>query len=199
MCELVFRILSSDDFPRRWSLATAYTALALMALSLLLGPWSILRGRPSPVSTDVRRDIGIWAGVLGLVHSLIGLQVHQAGTFWRYFVYPADERHRLPIRTDAFGVANYAGLGSTLLLLLLLALSNDAALRRLGQAKWKFLQQFNYLAFGLMAVHSIIYQLLEKRAIPGIVVFGGTVSVVAVTQMAGFRRRRISMKQRGAK
>lgn len=48
-----------------------------------------------------------------------------------------------------------------------------------------------------MAVHSIMYQLLEKRAIRGIVMFGGTASLVVVTQLSGYRRRRTSMKRRG--
>ena len=190
MIGFVYVNVPTDFIPRRWNLATAYVALAFMALTLLLGPWNVLRGRPSPVSTDLRRDVGIWAGILGLVHSVIGLRIHEQGQFWRYFVYPASERHLLPIRSDAFGLANYTGLGSTLVLLLLLSLSNDAALRRLGPVRWKSLQRFNYAAFGLMAVHSIVYQLLEKRVVPVVAVFVAVTSVVVVTQLAGYRRRR---------
>ena len=190
MIGFVYANVPTDFIPRRWNLATAYVALAFMALTLLLGPWNVLRGRPSPVSTDLRRDVGIWAGILGLVHSVIGLRIHEQGKFWRYFVYAANEGHLLPIRSDAFGLANYTGLGSTLILLLLLSLSNDAALRRLGPVRWKSLQRFNYAAFGLMAVHSIVYQLLEKRVVPVVAVFVGVTSVVVVTQLTGYRRRR---------
>lgn len=61
------------------SVATAYAGLLLRAITLLLGPWNVLRGRPNPVSTDVRRDVGIWAGILSLAHVVFGLQVHMRG------------------------------------------------------------------------------------------------------------------------
>ena len=41
----------------RWSMATAYVGLALLGATLALGPLSVLRRRPNPVSTDLRRDV----------------------------------------------------------------------------------------------------------------------------------------------
>src|SRR5262245_40844369 len=67
------------------SMASAYTALVLLGATLATGPWNVLRGRPNPVSTDLRRDIGIWAGIVGLVHVAVGLQVHAGGDIWLYF------------------------------------------------------------------------------------------------------------------
>ena len=111
------------------------------------------------------------------------------GKFWRYFVYGPDQPHRVPLRHDAFGVANYTGLGATLVLLLLLALSNDLSLRRLGLRRWKALQRWNYAGFALVAAHTAIYQATSKRALPAVVVFALTVIVVGVVQSAGYRRR----------
>ena len=185
----VYAGVPTDFILRRWNLATAYVGLGLMALSLLIGPWNLLRGRANPVSQDVRRDVGIWAALLGVAHTLIGLQIHMIGqSRLVYFFFPAGEAHRLPIRSDGFGFANYTGLGSTLILLLLLALSNDVALRRLGTGRWKSLQRWNYAGFALMTLHAIAYQVIGKRVVPVIVVFAGVIVVVLATQLAGRAR-----------
>ena len=189
MVLFVYVNVPTDFILRKWNLATAYVALALLALSLLIGPWNVLRSRANPVSIDLRRDIGIWAGILAIVHSVVGLFIHRMGGPWTYFFYGPDEPHRVPWRTDLFGLANFTGLGSTVLLLMLLAISNDIALRRLGTPRWKSLQRWNYVAFVLMAVHAVAYQVLSKRVLPVVVVFAGVTLCVLVTQLAGRRRR----------
>src|SRR5580658_7980716 len=60
------------DIITKLSFATAYPALVLLTFTLLIGPWNLLLRRPTPMSTDLRRDIGIWAGILGVVHTVIG-------------------------------------------------------------------------------------------------------------------------------
>ena len=190
MVLFVYVNVPTDFILRKWNLATAYVALAFFALALLIGPWNVLRSRANPVSIDLRRDVGIWAGLLAIVHSGIGLFIHKMGGPWRYFLYGPDEPHRVPWRTDTFGLANFTGLGSTLVLIMLLAISNDVALRRLGTQRWKYLQRWNYTAFALMAVHAVAYQVLSKRVVPVVIVFAGVALVVVVTQLAGVARRR---------
>lgn len=190
MVGVVYPNVPTDFILRRWNLATAYAALALLAGSLMIGPWNLLRGRPNPASQDLRRDIGIWAGIMGLVHSAVGSQIHMSGRFWRYFTYGPDEPHVLPFRVDAFGFANFTGLASTLILLLLLCVSNDAALRRLGTPRWKGLQRWNYWAFTLMALHAVAFLVMEKRVVPVVVVFAGVLLAVVGMQYAGYLQRR---------
>lgn len=190
MVLFVYVNVPTDFVLRKWNLATAYVSLAFFALSLLIGPWNVLRARANPVSIDLRRDIGIWAGLLAVVHSVIGLFIHRMGGPLRYFLYGPDEPHVVPWRTDTFGLANYTGLGATLLLLMLLAISNDVALRRLGTQRWKSLQRWNYAAFVLMAVHAVAYQVLSKRVVPVVLVFAGVTFVVVATQIAGIVRQR---------
>ena len=60
------------DLVTKLSFTTAYPALILLAATLLIGPWNLLRGKRMPISDDWRRDVGIWAGILGLVHTAIG-------------------------------------------------------------------------------------------------------------------------------
>jgi sulfoxide reductase heme-binding subunit YedZ len=87
------------------SIATAYPALFLTAVAVFLGPWNVLRRRANPVSFDLRRDIGIWAGIMALLHTVVGLNVHLRGRMWLYFV---DQHHRL--RRDWFGFGNDTGV-----------------------------------------------------------------------------------------
>ncbi|MCL4181748.1 MAG: hypothetical protein KJ072_28940 [Verrucomicrobia bacterium] len=77
-------VIQSDHAPYRWSMATAYVSLALLVATLATGPINLLRCQPNPVSTDLRRDLGIWAFILGLAHTVIGLQVHMK-SIWLYF------------------------------------------------------------------------------------------------------------------
>jgi sulfoxide reductase heme-binding subunit YedZ len=165
-------------------MATAYGSLVLLAWSLMIGPWNKLRGRPNPVSGYLRRDIGIWAGVLGIAHVVLGLQVHWVGRMWVYFVLPDTLRFT---QWMVFGTANYVGLGATLILLLLLCLSNDASLRALGPARWKSLQRWNYAGAALVVGHSIAYQFIEKRTPGFIVAFAAIVLIALAMQVAGFR------------
>lgn len=181
-------ILAADPFVYRLSMGSAYAGLGLMAVTLLVGPWNVLRNRPNPVSTNLRRDIGIWAGILGLFHVVVGLQVHMGGQILLYFLPPPDAPRRLPIRLDRFGIANYTGLGVTLVLALLLLLSNDRSLRSLGPRRWKALQRWNYAAFGLVVVHGAVYQLLERRRLLFIGVFALVVVAVVAAQAAAIRR-----------
>jgi sulfoxide reductase heme-binding subunit YedZ len=132
----IFATRPYKDVWMKASFATAYPALILLAATLLLGPLNLLLRRRNPVSIDLRRDLGIWAGILAMAHTAIGQNVHLRGRPWLYYVYDHPERHVLPIRHDVFGLANYSGAFCTLLVILLLVTSNDLSLRRLGTRPW---------------------------------------------------------------
>ncbi|HEU5233924.1 MAG TPA: hypothetical protein VFU50_13760 [Terriglobales bacterium] len=163
------------------SIATAYPALFLTGAAILIGPWNVIRGRANPVSFDLRRDIGIWAGITALVHTGIGINVHLRGRPWLYFI---DEHHRL--RHDLFGFGNDTGLIAALLFLLLLALSNDLSLRRLGTRNWKSLQRWTYAAVALTVAHAVAYQRIEKREQLYRNVLWITTAILAAVQLAGW-------------
>ncbi len=182
---LAYAATPPPDVRHRLSMATAYAGLIFLAVSLWLGPWNILRRRPNPVSFDLRRDVGIWAGILAIFHTFIGLTVHLRGRMWMYFL---KRIHPIQLQNTEFGLANYAGLGAALLFLMLLAISNDASLRTLKTLRWKSLQRGTYVAFVLTAAHGIAYQLVEKRHIPWVLIFSGTVTAVLVVQILGFCR-----------
>lgn len=180
------------DLISRLSIATAYPALFLTGAAVLLGPWNVIRGRANPVSFDVRRDVGIWAGIMALLHTGIGLNVHLRGRPWLYFV---DQHHH--VRHDLFGFGNDTGLVAALLFLLLLALSNDLSLRRLGTRKWKSLQRWTYAAVALTAAHGVVYQQIEKRQDWYRALLWTTMGIVAALQLMGWwqteRKRRTAL------
>jgi len=129
------------------SFATAYAGLLLLAFALAIGPVNVIQRKPNPVSTDLRRDVGIWAALCGIGHTIAGLQVHMHGEFARYFT-PVPGAHA-DAGAKAFFTANYFGMAAAILLFVLLLLSNDIALRKLGVPLWKLLQRSTYVVLAL--------------------------------------------------
>lgn len=186
-----YRSLPQKDVIWKISFVTAYAALLLLVASLLIGPWKLLRGQRTGVSSDLRRDIGIWAGILGIVHTGVGLFVHLRGRPWLYFIYGKNEHHHvIPLRHDLFGASNETGLIGTLILVLLLATSNDYALRKLGSSKWKQLQRWNYWLFALVVLHAFGYQTIEKQRAPFVALVIVCVAITVGLQAYGFRLTR---------
>ncbi len=139
-----------------------YLCLILACVSLLIGPLSLLRRRRNPVNIDLRRDIGIWAGINGCLHVLFVLRGRvQDGLILLYFLREGPQGYT-PL-FSVFGMSNDFGLFATLLLLLLLALSNTASLRYLKGKQWKLLQRLTYLLVPLILVHTFGYQYLNLR------------------------------------
>lgn len=107
------------------------------------------------MSLDLRRDTGIWAGILGLLHAGVCRCVHLRGRPRAYYVYEKWSEHLVPPRHDVFGFSNFAGLFAALILLAALATSNDASLRALGNGQWKGPQRRKYTYFALAAFHTL--------------------------------------------
>ena len=178
------------DVITRLSFSTAWPGLVLLAVTLIIGPWRTLRGRAPVLSLDLRRDIGIWAGIVSVAHAGIGQCVHLRGRPWLYYVYEKTQTHLIPIRHDMFGFSNFTGLFAALLLLALLATSNDAFMRKLGGREWKSLQRWNYVCSGLTALHTFGYLIgIESLKWPSIATASACVALAALLQWMGWRRR----------
>lgn len=174
------------------SMSTAYVSTALLFACLMVGPVNVLRRRPNPVSTHLRRDLGIWGGAIALLHLAVGLNVHLRGKPWLYFVYGPDQPHRVPLRHDLFGFANYTGLAAGLLFGVLLAISNDRSLRRMGTARWKRWQRWNYGATALLVAHGVAFQTIEKRTLGVVIVCAMALLLTIGLQLAGVRASRLA-------
>jgi methionine sulfoxide reductase heme-binding subunit len=189
---LLYRTQASSDVIQRLSFASAYPALVLISATLLIGPLKLISQKRVPISIDLRRDVGIWAGMSGVFHAIVGQCVHLRWRPWLYYVYENwRKEHFLPIRYDVFGLANYTGLAALCILLLLLATSNDASLRKFKTAGWKKLQRWNYGCFALSAVHTFLYQEgIEHQKLPFVATAIAVVALTALIQWQGVRLRR---------
>ncbi len=184
------------DVLTRLSFATAYPAILLLAFTLVCGPWNILLQRRNPVSSGLRRDAGIWAAILGIVHTAVGQCVHLRGRPWLYYVYGPQEHHH-GLRHDLFGFANFTGVVSVVLLATLLAMSNNYSLRRLGTPRWKSLQRWNYAVFALAAAHAVGYLVIEKQKLPFDTVIAASIAITLVMQASGILKRLRIQQERG--
>jgi sulfoxide reductase heme-binding subunit YedZ len=187
-------LLSSPDIIWRLSMATAYAGLLYLAAALVIGPINVLRGAPNPLSINLRRDIGIVAGMLALAHTIVGLFVHLRGDPIQYFFY----RTRAGIgglRYDLWGAANDIGLFATMIILVLLTLSNNLSMRTMGGATWKRIQRWSYVGAILVVVHGLLYQAVEKRTPLLVATVLIVAAAVTMVQLLGFRRRRKQLQQ----
>src|SRR5438309_6191888 len=54
------------------TVASGLIGVALFGASLAIGPWHLLvTGRRAAVSTDLRRDVGILAGIMSVLHVVV--------------------------------------------------------------------------------------------------------------------------------
>lgn len=53
------KLIPGDDLKYLWSMGTGYVSIILLAGTLLIGPINVWAKRVNPVSTDLRRDVGI--------------------------------------------------------------------------------------------------------------------------------------------
>jgi sulfoxide reductase heme-binding subunit YedZ len=89
-----------------------------------------------------------------------------------------------------FGLSNYTGLFAGLILLALLATSNDVSLRKLGNPGWKSLQRWNYACFGLTAIHTFGYLLgIQSLKWGSIATASLCVAIALWLQVLGYRLR----------
>jgi sulfoxide reductase heme-binding subunit YedZ len=166
------------------AVGTGYVGLGLLALTLLIGPLNMLKVRKNPVNLNFRRDAGIWAGLLSLLHVLLVfvLEIDWGGTLLGYFLYKDGS-----LKLNLFGISNYIGLAATLILIFLLVLSNNHFLKALKGKKWKNLQRFNYLLFALALGHTFTQQVNNVRGLWMVIGALLVTAAVMVGQAVGFK------------
>lgn len=192
---MVAKLIGVQGATKFVSLTTAYASLSYMAVALLIGPWRVLNNRRPVVSLAHRRNFGIWSGVFALVHMTAGLNSHYQDRMWSYFVLPNGGGPLGMLRTDLFGIANYLGLFGIFIVIVLLALSNNSSIHKLGVFRWKSVQRMNYLLFTFVVLHVSAYLVLENRQI-AVNTFVGLVSLIVVSfQLLGFVRHQSTSRR----
>lgn len=146
----------------RLSLLTAWLCTGFLVAALAWGPVQVLRtGRPV-LNSLVRRDLGIWAALTGLAHLWLATVMVMTPVYFQTYITPGDG-------SDP-GLAGWIGTGGILagyvvglLFLMLLGLSSNRALKRLGPERWKRLQRWAWPAFLLTVAHGVVFQVIEGR------------------------------------
>lgn len=147
-------LLTPPSLTVRLTIASAYLALVLLVATLLVSPLTMLWGRRTSPSSDLRRDLGIWAGAVSLAHVGLGL--------WARFGEGAYDINGLAGSLIVFG-ATLFGVAAAELVVVLLALSNDTMLRRLGLPRWKKLQRLARWLPALVSAHGAFWLVLAGR------------------------------------
>jgi DMSO/TMAO reductase YedYZ heme-binding membrane subunit len=94
--------------------------------------------------------------------------------------------------TNTFGWGNWTGLAAAVIVVGLLAISSDLALRKLKARRWKNLQRLNYALFVLVIAHAIFYGALLRVTSITTFLLGLIVILVFIGQIMGvwlWRRR----------
>lgn len=187
-----------SDLPQRLTIATGYIATGLLALTLLIGPANLLLRRRTPISSYLRRDAGMWTAAFSGIHVVFGSVLHSGGQLAgliSYFIAPDGG-----LRLNSFGLGNWTGLLATTIVLGLLLISSDFALRLLKARRWKWLQRLNYVLFALVLAHAFFYGALLRTTSPFTVLLGITVAAVVLGQVAGiwlWRRKSVGGRTAG--
>jgi len=167
------------------TVASGYVALGLLGLTLLIGPANLLLRRRVPISNYLSRDVGTWAAIFSVVHVIVVLLAHVNGSgliasFLHFFVTEDGK----PL-TNSFGLGNWTGLVALVVVVGLLAISSDFALRKLKARLWKRLQRLNYALFALVILHAFFYGALLRVTSPFTLLLGLCVIAVFVGQAVG--------------
>jgi len=176
----------------RVSLMSAYLFVLMIGFVLLVGPVRAVRTGRATVNHTLRRDVAIWCGIIGLVHLVAGTAESMTPGYMDVFVSHAASAPSATVRETFFLWSTIAGFIVGILVVILLALSNNRSLAWLGQIRWKRLHRLSYLVFGLTMAHGVGFQVLESRRWAGYAALVAMAGIVCVAQILGIRavRRR---------
>ncbi|MGG4442959.1 ferric reductase-like transmembrane domain-containing protein [Brevibacillus fortis] len=203
---------SSFPATETWSMILGYLSFILIGFTLLIGPLqSWLPAHWMAISLSIRRDIGIWAGLTGLLHVILVLVlfegeprlmiIHEnhsekaAGWLGLFFFASSDPTIWPSPNWTLTGVANYLGLLALFILLALWLTSSARAEEWLGGSSWKRLHLANPWLFIIVLFHGLIYiQSIkgEPHTFSDMLVFAAIIWMVrsiAFIRRAFFRKR----------
>lgn len=142
--------------PRHWNPVLGRASLALLAITLVIGP--LVRLQPGLAWVlRVRRELGAWSAILAIAHVVFVLDEYAGWTLaslWERFdgtAFSADA---------GLAMANLVGTVALGYGLVLLATSNDLAQRWLGP-RWKRLQRTATTLFALAVIHTVFFLFLD--------------------------------------
>jgi DMSO/TMAO reductase YedYZ heme-binding membrane subunit len=171
------------------SVASAWLCMFMLSAAMTMGPLRRIGGQASPVNIYIRRDLGIWAALLGLLHFYVGNVVAMNPVYVGKFVRGVSAPPGEIVRDQLFSWGSIAGTIVAILFLMLLAISSDRALHWLRPERWKKIQKTAHLALWLTVLHGFAYQVLEARWLPLALLLAVTLLVLGI-QIRGRRKQK---------
>jgi methionine sulfoxide reductase heme-binding subunit len=141
----------------RWNKATADASLILLTITMVIGPAARLWPRLRRV-VPLRREFGIHAMVLALIHTIIildGWVAWDMRALVGFAFHPNLGTHVMV--QHGFGLAHLIGIAALGYGLVLMATSSDRAVRLLGAPVWKFVQSGAYVLWALVVIHTAYF------------------------------------------
>lgn len=137
---------------RLWK-AFGDAALILLIFTLVIGPLARL-WLPSTKLLPWRKYLGIWFGVIAIIHGFLVWNGWARWDILRFLGYEFVPELGRNVRIEpGFGLANIIGVVALFLTLILMVTSTEWALRSVG-ASWKWIHYSAYTIFYLSAIHS---------------------------------------------
>ncbi len=140
----------------RYNRALGDVSLLLVALAMVIGPilrltsWRLIR-----YLLPHRRELGIYAVIAALVHTVIILFGWVDLDFARLFGFEFHpELQRYVMVQHGFALGNIIGIAALLYGFVLAATSNNVSQSWLGTSVWKFIQQGAYVLWWLAVIHT---------------------------------------------
>jgi len=191
--------LSGDEgaLADRLSIFSAYLCLYLFAAALLVGPLKVWRNRQPLLNNHLRRDIGVWGGLAGLLHFWLANVLAMTWQYVGIFVENASAPPSAAVRDQLYLWGTILGYVVAVVILILLTLSSDRMLRWMGKRWWKRLQRLTYLAFVATVIHAFAFQVLESRPSPWIILVTVVTAVVTGLQVTAFVKTRAAGRASG--
>ena len=141
----------------RWNRAIGDMSLVLVALAMAIGPMSRL-WRAASRYLPYRRELGIYAIVLALVHATIILFGWVTLDLMRLFGFEFHPQLQQYVMVNhGFALANLIGIVALLYGIVLAVTSNDFSQRWLGSSVWKYVQQGTYILWWLSVLHTAYF------------------------------------------
>lgn len=145
-------------------------ALLLLIFTLVTGPLARIWPRSAKL-LPWRKYLGIWFGILVIIHGFLVWNGWARWDILRFLGYEfVPELNRIVRLEPGFGLANLIGVTALFLTIILMATSNERALKFLGPS-WKWIHYSAYTIFYLSALHSgyflyLHYTLSFHKSVP---------------------------------
>jgi nitrite reductase/ring-hydroxylating ferredoxin subunit/DMSO/TMAO reductase YedYZ heme-binding membrane subunit len=165
--------------------ATAFTAITLLHVILIIGPLCRLDSRFLPLLYN-RRHLGVTMFLFALVHGLFCIiQFHALGdTNPIASVFLSNQNYQ-EISEFPFQILGFLAL---VILLLMAATSHDFWLKNLTPRMWKGLHMAVYIAYALVVGHVALGTLqYESKPLYWVMLLGGFVAIAGLQIFTGLR------------